>query len=64
MEVYAELVGSYARFKLGRPDAEIEEVDRNIVAHLLERIRQARTGETPIPLADIVDQLHARVEQL
>ncbi len=64
VEVYAELVGAYARFKLGRPDAEVEEVDRNIVAHLLERIRQARAGETPIPLADIVDQLHARVERL
>ncbi len=62
--VYAELVGAYARFKLERIDAEISEVDRNIVAHLLERIHEARANEYPIPLADIVDQLHARVEQL
>jgi hypothetical protein len=62
--VYAELVGAYTRFKLARPDAEISEVDRNIVAHLLERIHEARGGEYTIPLTDIVDQLHARVERL
>jgi hypothetical protein len=64
VEVYAELVGAFARFKLGRRDAGISQVDRDIVAHLLERIREARAGETAIPLADIVDQLHARVEAL
>jgi hypothetical protein len=64
VEVYADLVGAYARFKLGRPGTTIEEVDRNIIAHLLERTRESRAGETAIPLADIVDQLHARVEQL
>ena len=60
VEFYSERVGAYARFKLGRRNVEIEEADRNFIAHLLERIRQARA----IPLADIVDQLHARVEQL
>jgi hypothetical protein len=30
----------------------------------LERIRQARAGEIEIPLGDIADQLHARVDQL
>jgi hypothetical protein len=64
VEVYAELVGAFARFKLGRRDAGISQVDRDIVAHLLERIREARAGETAIPLADIADQLHARVEAL
>jgi hypothetical protein len=34
------------------------------MTHLLERIRQARVGEIEIPLADIADQLHARVDQL
>jgi len=53
-----------ARFKLGRRDAGISQVDRDIVAHLLERIREARAGETPIPLTDIADQLRARVETL
>jgi len=63
VEVYAELVGAYARFKMGRRDSGISQVDRDIIAHLLERIREARDGETPIPLADIADQLHARVDQ-
>jgi len=64
VEVYAELVGAYARFKVGRVDADISQVDRDILAHLLERIREARAGETPISLADIADQLHARAEAL
>jgi hypothetical protein len=34
------------------------------MAHLLERIRQARAGEIEMSLADIADQLHARVDQL
>jgi hypothetical protein len=42
----------------------MREIDQNVIAHLLERIRQARPGEIDIPLADIVDQLHARIERL
>jgi hypothetical protein len=64
VEVYAELVGAYARYKLGRRDSDVSQVDRDIVAHLLERVREARAGETPIPLADIADQLHARADAL
>jgi hypothetical protein len=64
VDLYAELVGAYARLRMGRSEFELSEADRNIFAHLLERIRQSRAGEIEIPLADIADQLHARVDQL
>jgi hypothetical protein len=63
VDVYAELVGAYTRFQMGRTEVELSETDGNIMAHLLERTRQARAGEIEVPLADIADQLHARVDQ-
>src|SRR5437879_3039318 len=62
VDVYAELVGAYARLQMGR--SEVSDTERNVMTHLLERIRQARAGEIEMPLADIADQLHARVDQL
>jgi hypothetical protein len=53
VEVDGDLVGAYAWFKVGRRDSGIPQGDRDIIAHLLERIREARDGETPIPLADM-----------
>ena len=62
VDVYAELVGAYASVQIGH--SEVSETKRNIMAHLLERIRQAPGGEIEMPLAGIADQLHARVDQL
>jgi hypothetical protein len=42
---------------VGSRDADVSQVDRYNVAHLLERIGEARAGETPIPLADIAEAL-------
>jgi hypothetical protein len=57
LDVYTELVVAYAR------------VERNnytstrlaIIDHLIERITQARRGETATPLVDIVDRLHGEL---
>lgn len=60
LSVYAEAVSSLARFQraelAGRPGTEVPVA---IIDHLFDRLRQARAGEIEMPLADVVDRLHA-----
>lgn len=60
LTVYAEAVSALARLQraqlAGRTGTE---VPLAIIDHLFERLRQTRAGEIEIPLADVVDRLHA-----
>ena len=60
LTVYAEAVSALARLQraqlAGRPGTE---VPLAIIDHLFERLRQTRAGEIEMPLADVVDRLHA-----
>lgn len=60
LNVYAETVSALARFRR----TELAEhpgsgVSVAVIDHLLDRIRQKQAGEIEIPLADLVDRLHA-----
>jgi len=60
LTVYAEAVSSLARLRraqlAGRPGTEVPVA---IIDHLLDRLRQTQAGEIEMPLADVVDRLHA-----
>ena len=60
LTVYAEAVSALARLQraqlAGRTGTE---VPLAIIDHLFERLRQTRAGEIEMPLADVVDRLHA-----
>jgi hypothetical protein len=60
LTVYAEAVSALARLRrahlAGRPGAEVPVA---IIDHLFDRLRQTQAGEIEIPLADVVDRLHA-----
>lgn len=60
LTVYAETVSALARLRreqlAGRPG---DEVHVAIIDHLIDRLAQTRRGEIEIPLADVVDRLHA-----
>jgi hypothetical protein len=60
LTVYAEAVSSLARLRraqlAGRPGTEVPVA---IIDHLLDRVRQTQAGEIEMPLADVVDRLHA-----
>ena len=61
--VYGEVVGAYARLlreELSRMP-ETSPAGLNIVDHLLERLRQVRSRECTIEVAEIADQLHGRL---
>lgn len=58
--VYAETVMALARLRR----AELAELDDSsvqvrIIDHLMLRIAEVRAGEIGLPLADVVDRLHA-----
>jgi len=58
VQAYAELVISYALLVCPTLDIPAR-VD--IIDHLIDRVRQAQTGDIGIPLLDIVDRLHGEL---
>ena len=62
VDAYAETVVTYSRLVRRRLDGDPHGSARlNIIDHLVERLRQARAGENPLPVLDIVDRLHAEI---
>jgi hypothetical protein len=61
---YAELLICLAN--LARPTLASEcgtERQLAIIDHLVERLKEARAGETAIPAADIADRLHGELDR-
>lgn len=62
VDAYAETVVAYSRLVLDRLDGDPHaETRRNIIDHLVGRLRQAQAGEITPPVLDIVDRLHGEI---
>lgn len=60
---YAEMVVAYSRLVLHALPADRSQSPRvQIIGHLVERLRQAQAGEVTLSVLDIVDRLHAELE--
>lgn len=60
LTVYAEAVSALAHIRRAQlAERSGAEVPIAIIDHLIERLRQVRAGEIEIPLADVIDRLHA-----
>src|SRR5438094_880676 len=61
-EACAEMVVAYSRLVgRGLADDPHGTARRNIIDHLVERLRQARAGEFTLPVLDIIDRLHGEL---
>lgn len=61
VDSYAEMVVALARLMRPQLLGEGETVRVAVIDHLIERLGQARTGEFPTPVLDIVDRLHGEL---
>lgn len=62
VDAYAEMVVAYSRLVSARLDGDPHATARrNIIDHLVERLRQARAGENSLRVLDVVDRLHAEI---
>lgn len=61
VNVYAEMVVAYSHLVRDGLAERGETVRLAIIDHLVERLRQAQTGEIAMSVLDIVDRLHGEL---
>jgi hypothetical protein len=62
VDTYTEMVVAYSRLIRDRLDGDPHgEVRRNIIDHLVHRLRQAQAGHITVAVVDVVDRLHAEI---